>query len=231
MISGGVADYVYSDNPPRTVEEVSRYGDFGPLLGWALREALLAEGLELLKPLETVRATVIGTGTQSVNLSGSTIHVHEQTLPLRNVLVSVPFAGWPGDMPETETQIAVTIKRAIESLSIEEDNHPIALALQGPATLSFPNIQALARGILDGMREYLNRAKPLIIILEKDCGKILGQSISALSAKPLELICIDQLSVNGSDYIDIGKPLMGGRVVPVIIKTLVFAIAKEGGHK
>lgn len=226
MISGGVADHVYSQCPPRTVEEVSRYGDFGPLLGWTLREALLTEGFELVKPLETVRATVIGTGTQSVNLSGSTIHVQEQTLPLRNVLVALPFAGWPGDMPETETQIAVAIKKAIESLTIEEDNHPIALALPGPATLSYPNIQVLARGILEGMRAYLKRAKPLIIILEKDCGKILGQSIAALFAKPLELICIDQLSVGGSDYIDIGKPLMGGRVVPVIIKTLVFAIPK-----
>ena len=72
------------------------------------------------------------------------------------------------------------------------------------------------------MEEYLTRTKTLILIVEKDCGKILGQSINALYPNPLELICIDQLSVGSSDYIDIGKPLMGGRVVPVVIKTLVF---------
>jgi ethanolamine utilization protein EutA len=223
MISGGVADYVYSDQRPyTTVEQVSQFGDFGPLLGWTLREALLDAGFELIKPLETVRATVIGTGTQSVNLSGSTVHVEEQTLPLRNVLVALPFINCRSVLPETSAQLAELIRRAVNALTTEGDNHPIALAMQGPRTLSFQDIQILARGIITGMEEYLTRTNTLIIIVEKDCGKILGQSISALYPNPLELICIDQLSVGNSDYIDIGKPLMGGRVVPVVIKTLVF---------
>lgn len=222
MISGGVADQVYSDQPPGSVEQVSRFGDFGPLLGWTLREALLKAGFELIKPLETVRATVIGTGTQSVNLSGSTIHVQEQTLPLRNVLVALPFANCRHGLPETADQIAGLIRKAVASLTTEGENHPLALAMQGPGALTFRDIQILAHGIIAGMEEYLMRAHPLIVIIEKDCGKILGQSISALYAKPLNLICIDQLFVGSSDYIDIGKPLMGGRVVPVVIKTLVF---------
>ena len=222
MISGGVADHVYSDQPPHSVEEVSRFCDFGPQLGWSLREALLAEGFELVKPQETVRATVIGTGTQSVNLSGSTIHVKEQTLPLRNVLVALPFVNYANCLPETVEQIAQLIRKTVNALTIEGDNHLIALAMQGPEILSFQAIQTLARGIILGMEEYLTRTKTLILIIEKDCGKILGQSITALYPNSLELICIDQLSVGSSDYIDIGKPLMGGRVVPVVIKTLVF---------
>lgn len=226
MISGGVADHVYSDQFPHSVEEISRFGDFGPLLGWILRELLLEESFELIRPLETVRATVIGTGTQSVNLSGSTIHVEEQTLPLRNVLIALPFANHPSGMPETADQIAHIIRKTINALMIEGDNHPIALALQGPNALTFQNIQILALGIISGMKGYLTQTNTLILILEKDCGKILGQSITALYPKPIELICIDQLSVGNSDYIDIGKPLMGGRVVPVVIKTLVFEVKK-----
>lgn len=222
MISGGVADHVYSEQPPKTVEEVSRFGDFGPLLGWTLREVLLKEGFELVKPLETVRATVIGTGTQSVNLSGSTIHVEEQTLPLRNVLVAVPFNNCHNGLPATAKQIAEFIRKAVSALTTEGDNHLIALAMQGPRTLTFQDTQILAQGIICGMEDYLTRTNTLILILENDCGKILGQSIAALYSKSLELICIDQLSVGNSDYIDIGKPLMGGRVVPVVIKTLVF---------
>ena len=222
MISGGVADHVYSEQPPCSVTEVSRFGDFGPLLGWTLRAALLEEGFELIRPLETVRATVIGTGTQSVNLSGSTIHVEEQTLPLRNILVALPFANCPSGFPETSDQIAELITKTVNALTTETDNHIIALAMEGPPTPTFLAIQILAQGIISGMGEYLTRNNTLILIVEKDCGKILGQSISTLYTKPLELICIDQLSVGNSDYIDIGKPLMGGRVVPVIIKTLIF---------
>ena len=226
MISGGVADYVYAGKTPGSVEEISCFGDFGPLLGRTLQEVLVAEGFELVTPLETVRATVIGTGTQAVNLSGSTVHVEEQTLPLRNVLVALPFALCANQVPATADKIAQLIRKTVQTVSTGEDSQPLALALPGPRTLTFKDIQILAQGILAGMDDYLARPRPLIVILEKDCGKILGQSIAALAGKRLELICIDQLSVGSSDYIDIGKPLMGGRVVPVVIKTLIFDARK-----
>jgi len=222
MISGGVADHVYKDFSPRSVEEISFFGDMGPLLGWALRQTLLEEGFELIKPLETVRATVIGTGTQSVNLSGSTIHVKEQSLPLRNVLVLAPFKNLTSPMPDTPEEIAQGIRKSLTALAGEYELHPIALAFEGPRTLSFPDIQNLAQGILLGMEDYLMKTNRLIVVLEKDCGKILGQSLAALSSQDMEMICIDQLDLGNSDYIDIGRPLMGGRVVPVVIKTLVF---------
>ncbi|SDE65532.1 ethanolamine ammonia-lyase reactivating factor EutA [Sporomusa acidovorans] len=222
MISGGVADYVYAEQPPCSLAEVSCFGDFGPLLGWKLKEALLAAGFEPVKPLETVRATVIGTGTQSVNLSGSTIHVAERTLPLRNVLVALPFTGCIHGLPATAPEIAALVRKTMNIITADNDDQLIALAMKGPETPTFDDIQILARGVLSGMAEYLVRTNILIIILEKDCGKILGQSIAALYTKPLELICIDQLAVGSSDYIDIGKPVMGGRVVPVVIKTLLF---------
>lgn len=219
MISGGVADYVYASKGPQMMSEVTAFGDFGPLLGWVLKENLEAAGFILEKPKETVRATVIGTGTQSVNLSGSTIHVHEKTLPLRNVMVLSPFAT---KVPATSEAIAEIIKRDMDRLQADHSDAIVALALKGPRTMSFTDINILAEGLLTGLKEYLAEDKPLILVIEADCGKVLGQCLEAKTAKPIEVVCIDQVEIDGCDYIDVGKPLMGGRVVPVVLKTLVF---------
>jgi len=219
MISGGVADYVYAPQGPVTMAEVTAFGDFGPLLGWELKDCLESAGYVLEKPNETVRATVIGTGTQSVNLSGSTIHLQEKTLPLRNVMVLSPFSL---TIPDSEQGIAEEIKQEMLRLQVNHAEGSVALAMKGPRTMSFTNIDRLAKGILLGMQEYLSQNSPLIIVIEADCGKVLGQCISANANRPIEMVCIDQLEVEDCDYIDIGKPLMGGRVVPVVLKTLVF---------
>lgn len=219
MISGGVADYVYAQHGPETMAEVTAYGDFGPLLGWELKGSLETAGFVLEKPKETVRATVIGTGTQSVNLSGSTIHLQEKTLPLRNVMVISPFLT---TIPDTPKGIAEIVRKEILRLQVERTVGSVALTMKGPRTMSFADINILAQGLLLGMEDYLSENNPLILAIEADCGKVLGQCLEALANRPLEMICIDQLEVEDCDYIDIGKPLMGGRVVPVVVKTLVF---------
>lgn len=219
MISGGVADYVYNDYAPATVPEVTIYSDYGPLLGWALRNAFLARGLELVRPQETIRATVIGTGTQSVNLSGSTIQVSEKTLPMRNCMVVSPF---PDGVPATSEEIAAGLRSLMERLEAEVYSQNVALALKGPSSLSFAAIQELARGIKEGMAGYLSRGKPLVVVLEDDCGKVMGQSLVMQLGEGAEVVCIDQVLVDEGDYIDIGKPIMSGSVVPVVVKTLVF---------
>ena len=219
MISGGVADYVYASQGPATMSEVTAFGDFGPLLGWELKNCLDQAGFVLEKPSETVRATVIGTGTQSVNLSGSTIHLQEKTLPLRNVMVISPF---PITIPDSIQGIAAVIKKEMQRLQVDHTEGSVALAMIGPRTMSFANINILGQGILSGMEDYLSDNKPLILVIEADCGKVLGQCMNANANRPIEMVCIDQLEVEDCDYIDIGKPLMGGRVVPVVLKTLVF---------
>lgn len=219
MISGGIADYVYSDFNPMTVAQVSGYGDIGPLLGWAVREELKSQGIEPVKPGETIRATVIGAGTHSVNLSGSTISVKEESLPMRNVTVISPF---PDGVPESVEEIGKAVERAVEQVVSDGSTQQVALAMEGPEKVTFIAIQNLAEGIVKGTKEYLKDDRPLVVVLNKDCAKVLGQCLRIEMGEGAQVVCIDQVRVDEGDYIDIGKPLFGGRVVPVVVKTLVF---------
>lgn len=218
MISGGVADYVYKDGFEANLSEVTQYGDIGPLLGQSISRLFTSKGLKLVKPTETIRATVIGAGVQTLDVSGSTILVADESLPLKNLPVMLPFAE---TIPADEVKIAAAVRETIDNFYEEDNLANLAIALQGNQYFSFADIQTIAKGIIDGAEKAINAKLPLIIVLEQDSGKVLGQSLKYL--KPdANIICIDQIKVDEGDYIDIGKPIAGGSVVPVVIKTLVF---------
>ena len=64
------------------------YGDLGVLLGRAIRESQLCQGAYRLGE-QTIRATVIGAGCHSAQLSGSTIFHANVPLPKKNLPVAV----------------------------------------------------------------------------------------------------------------------------------------------
>ncbi|MFN8458824.1 MAG: ethanolamine ammonia-lyase reactivating factor EutA [Anaerolineae bacterium] len=61
----------------------------------------------------------------------------------------------------------------------------------------------------------------LLIIIEHDYARALGQSLKTLLPQH-PLLVVDQVGLQGGDYIDIGRPLLDGRVVLVSVKTLIF---------
>ena len=78
--SGGVADCIESE------KSWLEFGDIGPELGRKIRESRLCQEAYMLGT-ETIRATVIGAGCHSAQLSGSTVFYQNVAFPLKNLPV------------------------------------------------------------------------------------------------------------------------------------------------
>ena len=98
---------------------------------------------------------------------------------------------------------------------------PVAVGLAGLANPSFAEIERYASRLYEGMLPRLERGQPLIVIVREDMAMVLGQAIR-LRHPDLALICLDGIAVENGDYIDIGRPIAGGEVIPVVVKTIVF---------
>jgi len=217
MFSGGVGYYFYEPVSTQTLSDITIHDDLGPLLAQSLREQPVIKTYTCIKPSETLRATVLGASSQMVTLSGSTIWVEEGTLPLKNIPVVRTSLNnnllGSGSIPDA-------IQAALTRWDINPSNDYFAIALELDEQMDYPVLVQLANGLIDFARK-ISSNRPLIVIIKHDYAQVLGQTIKAL-AKELHILVIDQVGLTEGDFIDIGTPLMDGRVVPLSIKTLIF---------
>lgn len=218
FISGGVGALYYDEAPAGTLAEVAAYGDVGPLLARSLRENPRWRGLRVERPAQTLRATVLGAASQQVTLSGSTIWAEGEVLPLRNLPVIEPVIELPFVRAAVEEGLSTAHRRWDQGGGASAS---VAIALDLPERLDYEQVTALASGIGDFARGALDPGTPLVMVTEQDYAQVLGQTIKA-SEKHLPLVVIDQIGLGEGDFIDIGEPMLDGRVVPVSVKTLVF---------
>lgn len=212
--SGGVADCVYQE----VQGDVFRYGDIGVLLGKAIREDPDLNRVERCPALETIRATVVGAGTHATDVSGSTIRYERNLLPVKNVPILKVSEEDEASLETLKASIAYQLPLHMPEGKIEQ----IAIAFAGAKRTSFVEVQQLAAAIIEGAKEVIESRYPLIVVVENDVGKVLGNALNVMLRHEKAVICIDGVHAANGDYIDIGEPVAGGQVLPVVIKTLVF---------
>jgi ethanolamine utilization protein EutA len=216
MFSGGIGHYYYNPISIHSVSDATIHGDVGPLLAESLRGHPVLSSYTVVPPAETLRATVLGASTQTVTLSGSTIWAESEILPLKNVPVIRPILASSLE-PGT---VAKGIAEAVIRWDVDLATDPFAVALELHRSLDYESLMQLA----NGLKEFSNSMpgdRPLIVIIERDYAQALGQTVKGL-APSRALLVIDQVGLSEGDYIDIGTPLMDGRVVPLSVKTLIF---------
>lgn len=213
--SGGVADYIYRK------EEVSDdflYGDIGILLGEAIKDSPLCKELTVLKSVETIRATVVGAGTHTMEISGSTITYTTDAFPIKNL----PVLKLSKEEEMSAQLMELAIKSKLNWFKLDGNLQKVAIAFEGSKTPSFVQVTDYATGLLGGMKELLEQELALIILVESDMAKVLGQTMYRMLEYKKDIICLDSIHVENGDYVDIGKPVAEGTVLPVVVKTLVF---------
>ena len=192
--SGGVGDCI------ETNQETFAFGDLGVLLGRSIRNSRLCRGAYRLGE-QTIRATVIGAGCHSAQLSGSTVFHDGVSLPKKNL----PVAVLP--MPPTAEQV--------KNAYLGQDSPTVVLALKGNIAPTYQQVQALAKTLVDGSGN-----RELLICVEQDMAKALGHSIRLLTPhRPC--LCIDRVKLQNESFLDIGAPV--GPALPVVVKTLVLS--------
>jgi ethanolamine utilization protein EutA len=173
--------------------------------------------LNRFTPAETIRATVVGAGSHITEISGSTIEYDQALLPLKNV----PILKL-NEQEASPQRLADAIRGKLDWFAVDGELSQVAIAFAGPEHPSFAIIEALADALVLGTAALRSAGLPLIIVVETDIAKVLGQSIRLRLPSGALFCCIDDIQVSSGDYIDIGTPAVGGSILPVVVKTLLF---------
>jgi ethanolamine utilization protein EutA len=216
--SGGVSEYVYGT-------EQSNFGDLGIELGKAVAERVGRLDVPVESAEQMIRATVIGAGQYTLQVSGSTIYVSRpELLPQRNLQVVTVV------QPSEEFDRAAAtraILSALQRLDVDEGETPIALSFKWRMEPSYQRVKALADAIAEALPNTIARGLPVIIVFDTDIAGAVGSMLTREVIPGHDILSVDEVSLGDLDYIDLGAILEDVYAVPVVVKSLVFSTARE----
>jgi ethanolamine utilization protein EutA len=213
VMSGGVSEYLSGSDVV--------VKDLGPTLAREFAAQSAASGRTVQPAPERMRATVVGLSQFTTQLSGDTVHVSSpQATPRLNLPVVEASIT---ELGEEVTAAAVTeaIRKGLVAGGREGLLDSVAVSLAWNGRPYVATLTAIAEGMVDAAKNHLPPGD-IVLILSQDCARSLGRALKLAVDDGREILCIDELHLRANDFIDVGAPIQNGRVLPVVVKTLVF---------
>lgn len=212
--SGGVAEAVYENKT-----DLFEFGDIGIMLGQAVKRTSLAKTVPMILSKERIRATVIGAGTYTTTISGSTITYTKHLFPIKNIPVMRLDADTEKACYEGRSE---PLKEKIRWFMSQNGTDFMMIAMEGLDNPTYGQIRQAAEAISESAAACFQEERPVAVVVEKDMAKALGQMIRRCFNGGRPVIVIDSIHAEDGDYVDMGHPVMNGMVIPVVVKTLIF---------
>jgi ethanolamine utilization protein EutA len=210
VFSGGTSEYVYHPETPN-------FGDLGTSFARHIRARLEqppCAGL-LRPPTEGIRATVIGAGEYTIQVSGNTSYLSgTAALPMFGLKVI--------QVARDFTNLPLAVNRALEKFDLSEIGPGLAIALSIPAQLNYSTLRRVAEDLKTVADRSSDDSSPLLLVLDLDVAKSLGGILKEELGLSRDIIAIDGIDVGDLDYIDIGRPVGASEALPVTVKSLMF---------
>ena len=211
--SGGVAEYFYG-------AENRRFNDLGVHLAEELKKRSNLLKLPLGTPEHRIRATVIGAGHFSLQVSGSTTFLSSGLeYPVRNLPVVAPLVTRGRNSQE---EVRKAIESALTRFDLREGEDPLILAFNDAVRPSYEKLTEFAKGVVSALPNTVRAGRPIMMCFDSDVGNSVGNIMRRETGVTNEILSIDEISLKEGDFIDIGSPIIEDVVVPVVVKTLVF---------
>ena len=202
--SGGVGELLYKISTGEALPTTTFYGDFGIDLALAIsRSTLLSANLKTHIPEHKGRATVVGLTLHSTEISGSTVYLaNANCLPLRDLPIIAKLAH-NSPIEQWHAVIALAAKRVQGTcIQITACNN------------SLEQVRALASQIKHALQANIHKAsRPLVLLVEANIGKALGNYISDWGQLDYNLIVIDEIALRDAHFVHIGSIHQG--MIPV----------------
>lgn len=216
IFSGGVAEFIRR-------RESRCFGDLGPWLAEAMAMLIASYGIRVGPDGHAgIRATVLGAGQYTVQVSGNTIYIDPaDTVPIRGAPVLAPDLGL-ADGPVDRSAVATRVAACVDRFGLTAGDEPVALRVQWRGSASYQRLHDLCTGLLEGLSAALPPSRPIAIVSDADVAGLIGLHLRKVLHVPNPIVSVDCVALDDFDYIDIGSFLRCAGSVPVTIKSLAF---------